>query len=159
MANLIEQAKQNADALLQQAYLDAAKAGELPEGAVLSGTVEIPKDVQNGDFAANHAMVCARSLHMPPRKIAEALAAHSRLEDSFFSSVSVAGPGFINFRLSDRWYGAVLHAIREEGMDYGHVDDGQGRTVNVEFVSANPTGPMHLARPGAACWAMRWPRC
>ena len=144
MANLIEQAKQNADALLQQAYLDAAKAGELPEGAVLSGTVEIPKDVQNGDFAANHAMVCARSLHMPPRKIAEALAAHSRLEDSFFSSVSVAGPGFINFRLSDRWYGAVLHAIREEGMDYGHVDDGQGRTVNVEFVSANPTGPMHL---------------
>ena len=79
MANLIEQAKQNADALLQQAYLDAAKTGELPEGAVLSGTVEIPKDVQNGDFAANHAMVCARSLHMPPRKIAEALAAHSPL--------------------------------------------------------------------------------
>ena len=144
MANLIEQAKQNADSLLQEAYLKAAKAGELPESAVLSGTVEIPKDVQNGDFAANHAMVCARALHMPPRKIAEALAAHSNLEESFFSSISVAGPGFINFRLSDRWYGAVLRAIGEEGMDYGHVDDGKGRTVNVEFVSANPTGPMHL---------------
>ena len=144
MANLIEQAKQNADSLLQEAYRKAAEAGELPEGAVLSGTVEIPKDVQNGDFAANHAMVCARALHMPPRKIAEALAAHSSLEESFFSSVSVAGPGFINFRLSDRWYGAVLRAIGEEGMDYGHVDDGKGRTVNVEFVSANPTGPMHL---------------
>ena len=144
MANLIEQAKQNADQLLQEAYLAAAKAGELPEGASLNGTVEIPKDVQNGDFAANHAMVCARALHMPPRKIAEALAAHCGLEESFFESVEVAGPGFINFRLSPRWYGNVLRAVCEEGMTYGHIDDGKGKRVNVEFVSANPTGPMHL---------------
>ncbi len=144
MANLIEQAKQNADQLLQEAYLAAAKAGELPEGASLNGTVEIPKDVQNGDFAANHAMVCARALHMPPRKIAEALAAHCGLAESFFESVEVAGPGFINFRLSPRWYGNVLRAVCEEGMTYGHIDDGKGKRVNVEFVSANPTGPMHL---------------
>ena len=144
MANLIEQAKQNADQLLQEAYLAAAKAGELPEGASLNGTVEIPKDVQNGDFAANHAMVCARALHMPPRKIAEALAAHCGLAESFFESVEVAGPGFINFRLSPRWYGNVLRAVCEEGMAYGHIDDGKGKRVNVEFVSANPTGPMHL---------------
>ena len=144
MANLIEQAKQNADQLLQEAYLAAAKAGELPEGASLNGTVEIPKDVQNGDFAANHAMVCARALHMPPRKIAEALVAHCGLAESFFESVEVAGPGFINFRLSPRWYGNVLRAVCEEGMAYGHIDDGKGKRVNVEFVSANPTGPMHL---------------
>ena len=144
MANLIEQAKQNADQLLQEAYLAAAKAGELPEGASLNGTVEIPKDVQNGDFAANHAMVCARALHMPPRKVAEALAAHCGLAESFFESVEVAGPGFINFRLSPRWYGNVLRAVCEEGMTYGHIDDGKGKRVNVEFVSANPTGPMHL---------------
>ena len=144
MANLIEQAKQNADELLRRAYEDAAAAGDLPAGAELTGTVEIPKDVSNGDYAANHAMVCARALRMPPRKIADALAAHCDLSESFFSSVSVAGPGFINFRLSDRWYQAVLDAIREEGSDYGRINDGAGRRIMVEFVSANPTGPMHL---------------
>ena len=144
MANLIELAKQNADELLRGAYQAAVAAETLPAGAELTGTVEIPKDVSNGDYAANHAMVCARALHLPPRKIAEALAAHCALDGSFFSSVSVAGPGFINFRLSERWYGEVLRSIREEGMAYGHVSDGAGKRVNVEFVSANPTGPMHL---------------
>ena len=144
MANLIELAKQSADELLREAYQAAVAAGALPAGAELTGTVEIPKDVSNGDYAANHAMVCARALHLPPRKIAEALAAHCALEGSFFSSVSVAGPGFINFRLSGRWYSEVLRSVREEGMSYGHIRDGEGKRVNVEFVSANPTGPMHL---------------
>ena len=102
MANLIELAKQNADELLREAYQAAVAAEALPAGAELTGTVEIPKDVSNGDYAANHAMVCARALHLPPRKIAEALASHCALDGSFFSSVSVAGPGFINFRLSQR---------------------------------------------------------
>ena len=144
MANLIEQAKQNADELLHNAYAAAVAAGDLPSGAELTGTVEIPKDVSNGDYAANHAMVCARILKMPPRKIADALAAHCVTDGSYFSGVSVAGPGFINFRLSGRWYGEVLQAVREEGMSYGHIHDGDGKRVNVEFVSANPTGPMHL---------------
>ena len=144
MANLIELAKQSADELLREAYQAAVAAVALPAGAELTGTVEIPKDVSNGDYAANHAMVCARALHLPPRKIAEALAAHCALEGSFFSSVSVAGPGFINFRLSGRWYSEVLRSVREEGMSYGHIRDGEGKRVNVEFVSANPTGPMHL---------------
>lgn len=144
MANLIERAKQNADELLRQAYDSAVSAGILPAGAELIGTVEIPKDAANGDYAANHAMVCARALHMPPRKIAEALIAHCSLDGSFFSSVTVAGPGFINFRLADRWFSAVLEAIQSEGMSYGHISDGAGKRVMVEFVSANPTGPMHL---------------
>ncbi|MBR4472901.1 MAG: arginine--tRNA ligase [Oscillospiraceae bacterium] len=144
MANWIEEAKLDAGQRLQEAYLAAAAAGELPEGAQLSGTVEIPKDTQNGDFAATHAMVSAKTLRLPPRKIADALMKYFRLEESCFSSISVAGPGFINFRLSDRWYSAVLRTIGEEGAAYGHVDDGKGRRVNVEFVSANPTGPMHL---------------
>ncbi len=144
MANLIELAKQSADALLCEAYSSAVAAGQLPEGAVLTGTVEIPKDVSNGDYAANHAMVCARALRMPPRKIAEALAENCRLDGSYFSSVSVAGPGFINFRLSPRWYCDVLQTIRSEGADYGRIHDGDGQRVMVEFVSANPTGPMHL---------------
>ncbi|MBO6039852.1 MAG: arginine--tRNA ligase, partial [Oscillospiraceae bacterium] len=144
MANLIELAKENAAQVLNRAYEAAAAAGALPAGAVLSGSVEIPKDVANGDYAANHAMVGAKALRMPPRKIADALAQYCDLDGSFFSSVSVAGPGFINFVLARSWYSAVLAAIREEGPDYGHIPDGAGRTVNVEFVSANPTGPMHL---------------
>ena len=144
MANLIELAKKNADELLRGAYIAAVAAEALPAGAELTGTVEIPKDVSNGDYAANHAMVCARALRMPPRKIAEALAEYCALDGSYFSSVAVAGPGFINFRLSERWYSEVLRSIREEGMSYGRISDGEGKRINVEFVSANPTGPMHL---------------
>ncbi len=144
MANLIEQAKQCADGLLRAAYTKAAEEGALPAGAELSGTVEIPKDVTNGDYAANHAMVSARTFRMAPKKIAEALAARVVTNGSFFSSVSVAGPGFLNFRLSEQWYRAVLEAVTKEGRDYGRITDGAGQSVLVEFVSANPTGPMHL---------------
>ncbi len=144
MANLIAQAKEAADSLIQRAYERAAAAGELPAGAVLSGTVEIPKDVSNGDYAANHAMAGAKALRMAPRKIAETLAANMDLTDSYFSSIETAGPGFLNFRLSDKWYRDVLAAIESEGADYGRSDIGGGEKVMVEFVSANPTGPMTI---------------
>ncbi len=144
MANLIELAKQNADELLKAAYSASVKDGSLPGGTELTGTVEIPKDVANGDYAANHAMVSARTLRMAPRKIADALIAHCALDDSFFDSVETAGPGFINFRLSQRWYSEVLRTIQAENVQYGHIGDGAGQRIMVEFVSANPTGPMHL---------------
>ncbi len=144
MANLIQSAKERVSEILQSAYERAAEKGQLPAGAVLSGTVEIPKDTANGDFAANHAMTGARALRMAPRKIAEALAENAELEGSWFRSVEVAGPGFINFRLSDKWYGDVIAAINAEGADYGRSDEGRGQKVMVEFVSANPTGPMHM---------------
>jgi len=144
MANLIQSAKERVSEILQTAYERAAENGQLPAGAVLSGTVEIPKDPANGDFAANHAMTGARALRMAPRKIAEALAENAELEGSWFRSVEVAGPGFINFRLSDKWYGDVIAAINAEGADYGRSDEGRGQKVMVEFVSANPTGPMHM---------------
>ena len=144
MANMIQNAKDSIDALLQAACAKAAESGQLPAGAVLSGTVEIPKDTQNGDFAANHAMTGARALHMAPRKIAEALAENLDLAGSWFSSVEVAGPGFINFRLAPSWYEDVLKTVVAEGEDYGRVDEGRGQKLMVEFVSANPTGPMHM---------------
>ena len=124
--------------------MKAVGKGELPAGAVLSGSVEIPKDTANGDYAANHAMTGARALHMAPRKIAEALTANMELEGTWFDSVEVAGPGFINFRLGKSWYGDVLRDIAAEGKDYGRVDVGHGAKCMVEFVSANPTGPMHM---------------
>ena len=144
MPNMIQNAKDSISQILNAAYQKAAEKGELPAGAALSGTVEIPKDSANGDFAANHAMAGAKALHMAPRKIAETLIANADLADTWFASVEVAGPGFINFRLADRWYADVLNAVTQEGADYGRSDIGHGQKVMVEFVSANPTGPMHM---------------
>ena len=144
MSNLIENAKQEITDLLQAAYARAAAAGELPAGTVLAGVMEIPKDVQNGDYAANHAMVGAKALRSAPRKIAETLLAHLELEGSSFAAAEVAGPGFMNFRLADRWYGRVLEVIEAEGQDYGRSRELAGKRYMVEFVSANPTGPMHM---------------
>ena len=144
MSNMIENAKLSINSLLCAACEKAVKNGELPEGAVLRGTVEIPKDTANGDYAANHAMTGAKAMRMPPRKIAEALVRNLELDGTWFSSVEVAGPGFINFRLADSWYGDVLKAVVSEGENYGRIDEGKGQKVMVEFVSANPTGPMHM---------------
>ena len=144
MANRIQEAKDSVNEILQKAYLRAAEKGQLPAGATLSGTVEIPKDTANGDFAANHAMTGARVLRMAPRKIAEALIENAELEGTWFASLEAAGPGFLNFRLADSWYADVLTSITGEGEDYGRLDEGKGKKVMVEFVSANPTGPMHM---------------
>ncbi|MGE4354362.1 MAG: arginine--tRNA ligase [Oscillospiraceae bacterium] len=143
MANLIESAKVQIDALIKSAHTRAVASGELPAGE-LDGFVEIPKDTKNGDYAANHAMAGARVLHLSPRKIAEVLCANLELEDSYFASAEIAGPGFLNFRLSSKWYADVLSAIEAEGKDYGCVNIGEGKRVMVEFVSANPTGPMTI---------------
>ena len=144
MANLIEDAKLAIGGLLENAYQKALAAGQLPEGGLPAGNIEIPKDEKNGDYAANHAMAGAKTLKMPPRKIAEALCANIDLTDSYFSAVEIAGPGFLNFRLGDKWYGEVLSAVRGEGKNYGCSNEGRGERVMVEFVSANPTGPMTI---------------
>ena len=144
MANLVEKAKNQIDALLAESLKRAAEKGELPSGAALSGTVEVPKDTNNGDFAANHAMTGAKALHMAPRKIADALIANLDLSGSYFASAEAAGPGFINFRLAPAWYGEVMAAVASEGADYGRSDAMSGQKIMVEFVSANPTGPMHM---------------
>ena len=149
--NLIEKAKEQITALLQSAYAAAAADGSLPAGAELTGAVEIPKDVRNGDYAASHAMAAAKALHAAPRQIAQALTDHMDLSGSWFDSVEIAGPGFLNFRLGRAWYADVLRTVVEEGADYGRSDALSGQKIMVEFVSANPTGPMHMgnARGGA----------
>ena len=144
MANLIENARQQINTLLQSACGKAADAGAFPQGAELRGSVEIPKDERNGDYAANHAMAGAKALHMAPRKIAETLLQYLDLEGSYFASAEIAGPGFINFRLSDKWFAAVLSAVEREGAAYGRSETRTGERVMVEFVSANPTGPMTI---------------
>ncbi|BFJ86368.1 arginine--tRNA ligase [Ruthenibacterium sp. CLA-JM-H11] len=141
-----------ARAMLEQAAKDAMNDGTLPQKELPSFVVEVPGDVKNGDLAANLAMASARVFGMPPRKIAEAITAHlPALEGTLFDRVEVAGPGFINLFLNMNWYANVVLAANVAGADYGRTDFGKGEKVNVEFVSANPTGPMHLgnARGGA----------
>jgi arginyl-tRNA synthetase len=144
MANLIDSAKLRIDELINEAYGKAALTGVLPSGFSLSGVVEIPRDAVNGDYAATHAMAAARDMKMAPRKIAEAITGALNLEGSYFSRFEIAGPGFINFFLSDKWYLDVLQTIESEGANYGASDIGKGERVMVEFVSANPTGPMTI---------------
>jgi len=142
--NLAEKAKIQINDLINLAYNKACAAGVFSEGVSLGGVVEIPRDVSHGDYAANHALTAAKELKSAPRKIAEVLVENIDLEDSYFKSISVAGPGFINFVLSDKWYSEVLKAVEDAGADYGAIDIGKGSRVMVEFVSANPTGPMTI---------------
>lgn len=143
MANLIENAKQQIDTLLKEAHAKAVADGKLPE-SILTGTVDIPKDQKNGDYAANHAMVGAKSMRSAPRKIAETLCEYLELENSYFKTVEIAGAGFLNFRLSENWYAEVLKNIETMGESYGSSEVGAGERVMIEFVSANPTGPMTI---------------
>ena len=144
MANMIQMAKDQIAELVNRAYLAAAGKGELPAGLELRGGVEIPKDTANGDYAANFAMASAKLFGMPPRKAAQALIDNMELDGSWFETVEIAGPGFMNFRMGDKWYGDVLKNIAAEGERYGNCDMGGGKKLMVEFVSANPTGPMHM---------------
>lgn len=112
--------------------------------------LEVPKDKEHGDFACNIAMMLAKPLRSNPRAIAEAIV--SCIEpDSDIDKIEVAGAGFINFYLNSSWLYEVLNQVEVQGDDYGRIDIGKGKRVMVEFVSANPTGPMHMgnARGGA----------
>ena len=144
MSNLIQKAKEQAAKLTQQAYERAAEAGILPAGAQIQAKIEIPKDVNNGDFASSFAMAGAKALKQSPRAVAQAVVDHMDLEGSYFQNLEIAGPGFLNFTLGLRWYGEVLSAIESEGKSYGDSQEGKGEKIMVEFVSANPTGPMHM---------------
>ena len=129
----------------------AIKNGELPDAPLPEFIIEKPSDKKNGDFSSNIAMAGARAFKKAPRMIAESIVNNLSLEGSLFERAEIAGPGFINFFLSDEYYSAVLRDVVESGEDYGKSDFGEGKKILVEFVSANPTGPMHIgnARGGA----------
>jgi arginyl-tRNA synthetase len=131
------------------AHIDAAldtlvAAGDLPADLSRANvTVEPPRDITHGDLATNAAMVLAKPAKTNPRALAEKIAAHLEALDEV-SSVSVAGPGFINMTLTDDTWRTELSAIHDAAGDYGRSTRGAGTTVNIEYVSANPTGPMHM---------------
>ena len=142
--NMIQKAKEQVQELTKQAYAAAVKEGLLPEGVTVEPSVEIPKDVSNGDYTTTFCLAAAKAMKMNPRQVATILTEHMALEDSYFTSVEIAGPGFMNFRLGDKWFGDTVTVIEAAGADYGCSDMLKGRRIMVEFVSANPTGPMHM---------------
>lgn len=140
-----KQVEQIVTAALQQ----AVEAGELPLETIPDPALERPRDRSNGDWATTVAMRCSKQAHMNPRDIAAILVKH--LEGSeLLSSVEAAGPGFINLRLSDAALQGVFRSVREQGSRFGSSSMGQGTKIDIEFISANPTGPMHL---GHGRWA------
>ena len=125
--------------------------GEIPENFSSNFAIEIPADKSHGDLSANVALVSAKALKMPPRKIAELILKNFSAEGISVEKTEVAGPGFINFFLGAEFFSNTLREVNKFGSSYGESDYGKGKKVMVEFVSANPTGPMHMgnARLGA----------
>ena len=144
MINMIQNAKDQVLALTEKAYEAAAAAGKLPAGVSVRAGVEIPKDPANGDYTTTFALAAAKAMRMRPRDIAEVLLENIDLEGSYFASAEIAGAGFLNFRLGSGWYAGVMSAVESEGAAYGRSDILAGQKIMVEFVSANPTGPMHM---------------
>ncbi len=151
MQNLLAHTTQLLTARIAQAFAAAQAAGALPQAELPGFVVEIPADTSKGDLACNAALVCAKVLRMAPRQLGEVLLAHLSLQGTGLARCELAGPGFMNFFLEDSWFAQALALVLERGEEYGKTDTGKGAKVMVEFVSANPTGPMHIgnARGGA----------
>ncbi|MCC8073207.1 MAG: arginine--tRNA ligase [Clostridiales bacterium] len=141
--------------ILKNKITDAVKAamecGDLPQGEIPQFIVEKPANKANGDYSSNIAMAGARVFHKAPKIIAQCIVDHLDLSDTLFERCEIAGAGFINFFLSSAYYREILKDVIACGDDYGKSDYGKSKKVIVEFVSANPTGPMHIgnARGGA----------
>lgn len=151
MSDLIKNASEQLKEIIMSALGSLVSKELVPATELPAFNIEIPADKSHGDFAANTAMVCAKAFRLPPRKIAELICGEINLDGTLFYKWEIAGPGFINFFLSKSWFANVVKEVLDEGDDYGKTDYGKGKRVLVEFVSANPTGPMHVgnARGGA----------
>ena len=149
--NMIQNAKDQVLDLTVSAYQKAAAEGLLPQDAAVTPSVEIPKDTANGDYTTTFCLAAAKALKKNPRQVAQILMDHMDLSGSYFTSVEMAGPGFLNFRLGNKWFRDTVACVEQEGAAYGCNDTLKGQKIMVEFVSANPTGPMHMgnARGGA----------
>ena len=151
MANLVKEANEQLKEVIMKAMGMAVADGKFEPVPLPPFTIEIPNDKSHGDFAANVAMVCAKALKMNPRQIATILMERMIFDGTYFERCEMAGPGFLNFFLSKEWFARVIKAIEADGENYGRSQEGDNQKIMVEFVSANPTGPMHMgnARGGA----------
>lgn len=151
MSKMVKEVENKLYEAIENAVKSAIENGDLPQADIPKFIIEKPADKKNGDFSSNIAMAGARTFHGAPRMIAEAIVKNFSLDGGYIDRCEIAGPGFINFYLSDKYYSDVLKDIVASGDSYGRSDYGEGKRILVEFVSANPTGPMHIgnARGGA----------
>lgn len=151
MSKIVKKTEIELKNIIEQAVKKAVSNGALPEAEMPQFNIEKPANKDNGDYSTNVAMAGARAFKKAPRMIADAIVSCIDLDGTAFERVEIAGPGFMNFFLSQQFYSNVLKDVFSCGKDYGKSDYGQGKRVLVEFVSANPTGPMHIgnARGGA----------
>lgn len=151
MSKIVKETENILKEKITQAINSAIEAGDLPQAEVPEFIIEVPSNKANGDYSSNAAMAGARAFKKAPRMIAESILSHIDLSDTLFEKAEIAGPGFLNFFLSQKYYSEILKDVIDCGDSYGKSDYGQGKKVLVEFVSANPTGPMHIgnARGGA----------
>ncbi len=151
MYNAVNEAKLQVKEIIMEALGRLVAEGKIPAEPLPPFQVTIPADVAHGDFSANAALVSAKALKNNPRAIATMLAEAAVLEGTAFDKIEVAGPGFLNFFIGRSWFGEVVTKAISLGANYGRTEMGKGKRVLVEFVSANPTGPMHIgnARGGA----------
>lgn len=151
MSKILLDTISNLREIINDALSEAMKKGNLPNAESVNFNIETPANHKNGDFSSNVAMVNAKTFKMPPIKIANIIGENINLCDSIFEKFEIAGPGFINFFFSKEFYASIVNDILNLKENYGRSDFGQNKKVMVEFVSANPTGPMHMgnARGGA----------
>ena len=151
MSKLVKQATEQLHDLIVEALGKAVAEGEIPAEPIPAFNIEVPANRDNGDYSTNIAFVCAKVFRCAPKKIADLVEKNIELDGTYFAECTVAGAGFVNFRLSKDFYADILVDVKNLGKDYGRSDYGKGKKINVEFVSANPTGPMHMgnARGGA----------
>ncbi len=149
--NAVNEAKSEIKEIIMSAMGVLVSEGKLPEEPLPAFQVTIPNDSAHGDFSANVALACAKALKTNPRVLAGQIVDAAVLDGTSFGKVELAGAGFLNFFLGDRWFSGVVENTLALGADYGKTELGEGKRVLVEFVSANPTGPMHIgnARGGA----------
>ena len=146
--NMIQSAKDQIAVLTRSAYRAAVQEGLLPDGVETVPAVEIPKDTANGDYTTTFCLAASKAMRKNPREVANILTQHMKLDGTYFTSVEIAGPGFLNFRLGEKWYADVVEDVEREADAYGRGEGLKGKKYMVEFVSANPTGPMGNARGG-----------
>ena len=142
--NMIQSAKDQIAALTQGAYRAAVQEGLLPDGVETVPAVEIPKDTANGDYTTTFCLAASKAMRKNPREVAAILTQHMSFDGTYFTSVEIAGPGFLNFRLGEKWYADVIAEVERAADAYGRGEGLKGKRIMVEFVSANPTGPMHM---------------
>ena len=151
MVNIIENAKNDVKEIVMNALGRLVAEDKIPSEPIPAFAVEIPNDKSHGDFSCNAALVSANAFKKSPRDIAALIVESAVLDGTVFEKIELAGPGFLNFFVGKGWFAGAVNAVLTEKEDYGKTNDGNGKRILVEFVSANPTGPMHIgnARGGA----------